>query len=171
MTKTISDLLERVDAIKDQLQEIREADVLIEHRDDGTTLMGGFRFSPFRRPKFPIAKLPRSFDFIAGLEFALGHQSSPTREEVAADHRYGKSWVGDILRRLQGMMPEQKGEPGGLTVETVVMLRESIPALDHWMRQESIAWPKIADIVDYKERRAGVQTDERLEDQRKRRGL
>jgi len=147
-----------------------DALVLDETGDDGVRRIGGIIFTHKRRAKFPISTLSCApMEFIDGLRLALRHQSSPTNEEVARDHEYSKSWVNDIFRHLEGTKPEQDGIPGGLSIETVVMLRESIPFLDHQMRMLTIRWPKLAAHMDYAKRRPGMQTQERLATQAARR--
>jgi hypothetical protein len=147
-----------------------DMDVLDTVDDNGVRRIGGIVFTAKRRSKFPIATLTCvPMDFVPGLQLALRHMSAPTQEEVAADHGYSNSWISDILRRLEGRMPEQNGEPGGVSIETVVMLRESIPFLDHQMTMLTIRWPKVAEFSDYRKRRPGVQTKERLETQARRR--
>lgn len=144
--------------------------VLDEVDAHGVRRIGGIVFTAKRRARFPIPTLsgpPR--EFIPGLRLALDHMSAPTYEEVATEHEYSNSWVSDIFRRLEGREPSQNGIPGGLTIETVVMLRESLPYLDHQMTMLTIRWPKLAACGDYKKCRAGVQTVTRLETQAKRR--
>lgn len=110
--------------------------------------------------------LPGTRTFLEGLRVVLLMADSPTYEEIAADHLYTKTWMSDIIRRLEGRGP---GGHTGITRETVVMLRESIPALHMQMQAGSVLWPELAEFDDYSVRRPGVQTAERLRIQARRR--
>ena len=109
--------------------------------------------------------LGRTYTFEEGLKLCLELAGSPDRKEIEADHGYPAShgWVPSIQRRLR------KGE--GITRETVIMLRESIPSLHLNMQKGMILWPDLAEFVDYADKRSGIQTDDRIVTQRVRRGL
>lgn len=132
-----------------------EPSILETVDDDGTKRIGGIGFRPIRKLRWVVPTLEKPREFVDGLKLSMRHGDSPTHAEVAADHGYTDSWVNDIIRNI-----EEKGM--GTTVETVVMLRESIPFLDHQMREGGILWPTLCEFVDYKRRRSGHQTAERL---------
>lgn len=109
----------------------------------------------------PLSGPSRSFE--VGLKLCLIMDGSVSHKDIAKDHGYTGTWVSDIQRRLA------VGE--GITKETVIMLRESIPALHYQMSLGKVLWPELAPFVDYAWKRSGVQTADRIEVQRFRRGL
>jgi hypothetical protein len=144
-----------------QVHDITETNEQIDARE-----MEGQVFNPKRGFRYGGGSvLGRTYSFEDGLKLCLEMYGSPDRKDIDHDHGYddSASWVADIQRRLK--------KNTGITRETVIMLRESLPSLHLNMQRGMILWPDMPEFGDYADKRSGIQTHERIKTQRKRRGL